>query len=66
MTGKPCKPNVKGKERKAAFEEEFNRKAKAARISKEAFVIFVTESEEELEANLKPTSVNRTETSHSS
>ena len=58
-----------GLESKAAFENEFNRKAKEARIAKEVYAIFDTDSEDDLErtpavarsAPQKPTAVDQDE-----
>jgi len=49
LTGKPCRPKATGLERKAAFEQEFNQKAKEARVARETFTIFDTDSEDDLE-----------------
>ena len=45
LTGKPCMVTATGKQRKAAFDEAFSNRAKAAREARESFVIF--ESDEE-------------------
>ena len=49
LTGKPCRPKANGLERKAAFENEFSHKAKEARIARETYAIFDTDSEDDLE-----------------
>ena len=55
LIGKPCRPRATGKERQRAFEENFARKAKEARIEREALVII--ESDEENERKPEPTKV---------
>ena len=44
---KPCRPDATGKQRKAAFENDYGAKAKAARLAREQFMIYDSESEHE-------------------
>ena len=60
LTGRSCVSKAKGLERKAAFENEFNRKAKEARIAKEVYTIFDTDSEDDLNSKQPPTTVRPT------
>ena len=57
LTGKPCKPKATCKEIQTAFEENFNFKAKAARVEREALVII--ESDEETEKKPEPPKPSR-------
>ena len=47
LTGPACTRLATGLERKAVFEDRWNRKAKAQRIAKEEFIIYDSGSEEE-------------------
>jgi len=49
LTAAACRPKPTAKDRKAAFEEEFSRKAKAARMIRESLVVHGSDEEEEEE-----------------
>ena len=49
----PSKPRANGRQRKAAFDGEFNRTAKAARAARETHTIFDTDSEDNLDSRPK-------------